>query len=567
LRTKLKSVEIQIIYNQNSIEMNILKLFFYTSVLLLFSCKQEESKNKAIESINEEQLAQYVKDLASDKFQGRKPFSTGEVITIEYLKNQFEKLGLDPANGNSYFQEVPMVQVTVSPDENMNIKTSKGQLKLNYKDDYVAFSKQLVDKISIENAELVFAGYGIVAPEYNWNDYKDIDVKGKIVIVMVNDPGFVSDDKNFFKGREMTYYGRWSYKYEEAARQGAAGLLIIHDTEPAGYPYSVVLNGAIIPKLYLLSEDNYINSCKLEGWLTQNAAQKLFESCGLDFGLTKEACKPGFKSIPMNATMSFNMASSQKNEITRNVMAVLKGSKRPDEVIIYSAHWDHLGIGAARNGDSIYNGAVDNGTSLAWMLEIAEAFTLLENKPERSILFFAPTAEEQGLLGSAYYTKNPIFALSKTVCNINNDLMLPYGRMKDVMVTGFGQSELDDYLKIEAEKQDRYIFPDPNPHTGMYFRADHFSFAKAGVPAIFARGNCDSRANGKEWALEKEKNWINNYYHKPTDEYEADWDLSGVKDDAVLFFELGLRLANDTVFPKWNDGSEFKAIRDQNISK
>ncbi len=535
-------------------------LFFF-----MLSCTSEDNVQKAIDSINTDQMTSYVKDLASDDFAGRKPFTEGEKKTLAYLQAQFERLGIAPANGDSYFQEVPLVQVSVVPDETMTIQTKTTPLELKYKDDFVAFSRRLVDQIEIKDAELIFAGYGIVAPEYDWNDYEGLDMKGKIAVVLVNDPGFGSGDENLFKGREMTYYGRWVYKYEEAARQGAAGLLIIHDTEPAGYPFSVVLNGAIIPKLYLQTDDNYLSFCELEGWLTQEAAKELFTACNIDFELTKQAASRDFKAIPMEASIDYNMKSSNKNEITYNVLAVLPGTTRADEVIIYSAHWDHLGVGAARDGDSIYNGAVDNGTSLAWMLEIAEAFTLLDNRPERSIVFFAPTSEEQGLLGSAYYTHNPIYPLNKTVCNINNDLMLPYGRMKDVMVTGFGQSELDGILKEEAEKLDRYIFPDPNPHTGMYYRADHFSFAKAGVPALFARGNCDSRLHGKEWALEKEQNWINNYYHKPTDEYEEDWDLTGIQDDAILLFKMGLRLANDSIFPKWNEGSEFKAIREASM--
>ena len=380
-------------------------------------------------------------------------------------------------------------------------------------------------------------------------------------MVLVNDPGFGTENNDFFKGNTMTYYGRWTYKYEEAARQGAAACFIIHDSKPAGYGWGVVSNGNEAPRLFLADKNNYADRCAVQGWLSQDAAKELFSQAGFSTDLWKEAAKPGFKAMPMNLSLSMNMKNSWRIDKSHNVLGVIRGSKRPDEVIIYSAHWDHFGIGRKVDGDSIYNGAVDNGTSLSWMLEIAEAFVALKEKPERSIMFFAPTAEESGLLGATYYVQNPIFDLDKTVADINNDLMLPYGKMKDVMITGYGQSELDDYVEEVAKKYDRYIFPDPNPHTGMYFRADHFAFAKAGVPALFARGNCDSREYGKEWALKKEADWLANNYHKVTDEYEDWWDLSGVTEDAKLLFEVGYKLSKESAFPKWKEGSEFKNLR------
>lgn len=538
--------------------------FLFIISILFSSCSDFK---KAESTINEEDMTRIVTEFASDDFQGRKPFTIGEEKAVAFLVKEYKRIGLESANNGSYIQEVPMVEVTDIPDKRMKISMWNATIELNYKNDFVAFSKHLVDKISVRNSDMIFAGYGIVAPEYNWNDYEGINVKGKIVVVLVNDPGFGTDNKDFFKGNEMTYYGRWTYKYEEAARQGAKGILIIHESEPAGYPWSVVLNGATIPKLYLQAEDNYMSMCAIEGWLTFNAAKELFSLAGLDLlELKEKAKKPDFKAFRMRSRLSLNIKSSHRFATSKNVIGVLPGKERPDEVIIYSAHWDHLGIGAPLNGDSIYNGAVDNGTSIAWMLEIAEAFTNLKRRPARTIMFLSPTAEEQGLLGSDYYATHPFYPLNKTVANINNDLLLPYGPYKDIMITGYGQSELEDYVEKFAEEYDRYVLPDPNPHTGMYYRADHFSFARVGVPALFARGNCDNREFGKEWALKKEKDWINNNYHKPTDQYDPDtWIFTGIVDDARISFRIGYELSNEITFPKWKEGSEFKEIREKQM--
>ncbi len=544
---------------------NYFLISLFSIVIAIFSSCSDFKKAES--TINEEDMTRIVTEFASDDFQGRKPFTIGEEKAVAFLVKEYKKIGLEPANNGSYIQEVPMVEVTDIPDKRMKISMWNATIELNYKDDFVAFSKHLVDEISVRNSDMIFAGYGIVAPEYNWNDYEGINVKGKTVVVLVNDPGFGTDNKDFFKGNEMTYYGRWTYKYEEAARQGAKGILIIHESEPAGYPWSVVLNGATIPKLYLQAEDNYMSMCAIEGWLTFNAAKELFSLAGLDLlELKEKAKKPDFKAFRMRARLSLNINSSHRFATSKNVIGVIPGKERPDEVIIYSAHWDHLGIGAPLNGDSIYNGAVDNGTSIAWMLEIAKAFTNLKKRQARTIMFLAPAAEEQGLLGSDYYATHPLYPLNKTVANINNDLMLPYGPYKDIMITGYGQSELEDYVEKFAEKYDRYVLPDPNPHTGMYYRADHFSFARVGVPALFARGNCDNREFGKEWALKKEKDWINNNYHKPTDQYDPEtWTFTGIVDDAKIMFKIGYELSNESTFPKWKEGSEFKEIREKQM--
>jgi Zn-dependent M28 family amino/carboxypeptidase len=538
-------------------------LFLMLIASFILSCTKNGPIDQAMETIQTDDMKKYVKALGSDAFLGRKPFTRGEERTLAYLEKEFQRIGLQPVQG-SYYQDVPMVEVSVQPDEQMRFQTPAGSLKLKYRRDFVAFSRRLTPDIQLNETDLVFAGYGIVAPEYNWNDYKGIDVTGKTVVVLVNDPGYGTGTGDFFNGHAMTYYGRWTYKYEEAARQGAAGLMIVHETGPAGYPWNVVLNGAVIPKLYLKPDDGYQSRCAVEGWVTRDAAERLFQSLGYKYDQLKDqARQPGFQALELNGTASLAMKSRHHFANSRNIMGYLPGKERKDEVIIYSAHWDHLGVDTTLQGDSIYNGAVDNGTSLAWMLEIAEAFASLEKKPKRSVMFFAPTAEEQGLLGSKYYGENPQFPLHKTVANINNDLMLPYGRYKDVMVTGYGQSQLDDLLEKVTARHNRYIYPDPNPHTGMYYRSDHFSFARVGVPALFARGNCDSREHGREWAAEKEQFWLENRYHDPSDEYDPDtWDLAGIRDDARLFFEVGYELANGKEFPRWNDGSEFKKIRE-----
>jgi Zn-dependent M28 family amino/carboxypeptidase len=528
----------------------------------------EESLQKAENVISTTRMTSYIQELASDEYQGRKPFSQAEAKTIQYIANQYKEIGLEPIQNNSYFQEVPLVEISLTAPKYLNVESPTKFTKLSYGADFVAFSRRIQTEIKLSESEVVFAGYGIVAPEYDWNDYKNLDVKGKTVIVLVNDPGFGSSDKSFFKGNEMTYYGRWTYKYEEAARQGAEGILIIHQDEPAGYPWSVVLNSASVPKLYQKAEDNYQSRCMIEGWLSLKAAKQLFSNA--DKNLDQEirsAKQKGFTGFDLETKMSLTFQNSAHYDKTHNVLGLIPGTDLADEYIFYSAHWDHLGIGPKMKGDSIYNGAVDNGTSLAWMFEIARAFKAMPKQARRSIVFLAPSAEESGLIGSGFYVDNPIFPLSKTVANINNDLMLPYGRMKDVMITGYGQSDLDEYVREAAAQQDRYLLPDPNPQSGMYFRSDHFSFARVGVPALFARGNNDHREKGIDYMAAKEKDWLANYYHKPSDEYEDWWNLEGVAEDAKLLFRVGWKLANQDAFPEWKDGSEFKAIRERSLKE
>jgi Zn-dependent M28 family amino/carboxypeptidase len=546
---------------------SFLAFFFSLLTLACTSEKSEEVANSTIESITAEDLQNHVTTLASDEFQGRMPFTEGEEKTIAYLKNTFQEMGLEPGNGESYFQEVPMVEINAIPDKTVTIEGNGQSLDMEYVKDYVALTRRVTDKVEINDSELVFAGFGIVAPEYDWNDYAGIDWKGKTAVVLVNDPGFGSDDSTFFKGNTMTYYGRWTYKYEEAARQGADGVLIVHNTAPAGYPWGVVQNGWTGANLYLQSENNNMDRCAFEGWITQSVAQQIFELTGVENALGN-ARKPGFKPVPLEMKLSMTLENTYKSSASQNVIAKVTGSSRPDEYIIYTAHWDHLGIGAPIEGDSIYNGAVDNASGTACLLEIADAFSKLPQKPERTVIFLAVTAEEQGLLGSEYYVENPIYPLTKTVANINMDALQFRGKMKDLTIVGYGQSELDEYAKAAATQQDRYIYPDPNAEKGYFFRSDHFNFAKKGVPALYASGEYEQAEKGVEWTKQQTDEWISKNYHQPSDEFvEGEWNFEGMVQDTQLLFEVGYQLSQENTFPQWKEGSEFKSIREEAMSQ
>ncbi|TGD77966.1 M28 family metallopeptidase [Hymenobacter wooponensis] len=513
-------------------------------------------------------IGNHIKVLASDEFQGRKPFTAGEEKATSYLADEFKKLGLKPGPDGSYFQNVPLVEITGTPSSTMQV-TGKGQnLTFNYKTDFMAFTEREVPSVALKNSELVFAGYGVVAPEYGWNDYAGLDVKGKTVVVLVNDPGNAGNDTTMFKGKAMTYYGRWMYKYEEAARQGAAGLLIVHDTKPAAYPWSVVQSSYSGAKLRPQTTDKGASKCAVEGWITLDATKKLFQAANLNYDqLYAAANKKGFKAQPMGLNLSVSVQNKLRRRNSKNVVAVLPGAARANEYIMYSAHWDHLGIGPAINGDSIYNGAVDNASGCAALLSIAKAFTKLPQPPARSIVFLAVTGEEQGLLGSGYYAAHPLFPLNKTVADINMDALSSFGPMRDLTVVGLGQSELDDYAREAAKEQDRYIQPDAQSEKGFYYRSDHFNFAKVGVPSLYASGAADSRAKGKEYITQQHAEFEEKHYHQPSDEYNPNWDLRGMEQDARLLFRVGQRLAGETTFPNWKPSSEFRAIREKSLGQ
>lgn len=538
-------------------------IYIFALIASLTSCSNSNHEKKGEESITGAELSEYAKNLGSDEFMGRKPFTEGEKITVNYLAEELKKIGFEPAFNGSYFQPVPMVEITSLVEGKSTIVSGGKKLELSAPDDIAITSPRLSGEINVNGSELVFAGFGIVAPEYNRNDYEGLDVKGKTVVVMVNDPGLYTNDSTYFKGREMTYYGRWTYKFEEAARQGAEGVLIIHETEGAGYKYTIPRKSSISPRLYMQSADSNKTLCAFTGWISAESADNLFSTLKINVAdLREESCKKDYRGFNMNSKITLKISNTFRFNTSTNVAGILKGSTRPEENIVYSAHWDHFGIGEKENGDSIYNGAVDNGTSMAWVFEIGEAFSGLSKRPDRSIVLFFPTAEEQGLLGSMYYTENPPLPIDKTVACFNNDLMLPNGKMKDVMITGYGQSTLDDMITEAAKRQDRYVVRDPNAQTGMYFRSDHFPFAKKGIPSAFARGNTDSREFGKEWAAKMEQDYINNKYHRPSDNYEPEkWNMDGIVEDARLQFYVGYQLATTDVTPQWKANSEFKNIR------
>ncbi len=536
-----------------------------TVIFALLSCepKAPESFDPASVAIDSVYMESVLQTLASDEFEGRGPFSAGEAKTVAYLKSEMEKLGLAPGNGDSYFQEVPMVKIVGQADEKMTVSGNGKTIEMTEGEDFVAQSPREEEQVNIEDAELVFCGFGVVAPEYGWNDYEGIDMKGKVAVVLVNDPGYGTNDSAFFKGNTMTYYGRWVYKFEEAARQGAAGVLVVHETKAAGYPWFVVKRSGSGARLYLQTEDKNASRCAMQGWISQTATFGLLEAAGLgDEDLIAKARNKGFKPVPLGLNASVGIQNELEYNKSQNVAGLVKGSKTPDEYVIYCAHWDHLGIASPVEGDSIYNGAMDNATGSATAMAIAKAYAEQKPGPDRSVLFLFVTAEEQGLLGSEYYATNPIFPIKKTAAAINMDGGNINGPMKDLTVTGFGQSEMEDMAKAVAEAQGRYMQPEQEPEKGYYFRSDHFNFAKVGVPALYCKGGYDHKTGGKEYAMKLKDNFTYNHYHRPSDEYRPDeFRYEGLVQDASLFFQVGWNVANGTTWPQWYDGSEFKAKR------
>ncbi len=536
------------------------------STLFLACGRKTPDVEAAVASLNADELIHDVKILSSDDFEGRFPASPGEEKTVAFLKEEFEKVGLKPGDGESYFQEVPLVEITATPLTNLVITGGEKPLEFAFGDDFVGLTLRVQEKVSVEKSEMVFVGYGIVAPEYEWNDYEGIDVKGKTVVMLVNDPGFATEDPGLFNGRAMTYYGRWTYKYEEAARQGAACAIIIHETEPAAYGWGVVRNGWTGPNFNLVSDDGNASRCAVESWITLETAKSIFEAAGNNYAEMKEtAAERGFKAIPLGLDASLSLENSIRNVVSRNVIGLLPGSERADEYIIYTAHWDHFGRDPNLEGDQIYNGALDNATGTAALIELAEAFQALGSPPLRSILFLAVTAEEQGLLGSDYYATHPIYPLTKTAAVINMDALNIYGRMKDIRIVGYGQSELDDYVKAYAEEVGRVVLPDPTPEKGSFYRSDHFPFAKQGVPALSAGAGVQHVEKGEEWGLAQREKYIRERYHKPSDEFDDTWDLSGLKEELHMYFMIGYRLSMESTFPNWKEGSEFKLKRDTDM--
>jgi Zn-dependent M28 family amino/carboxypeptidase len=508
------------------------------------------------ESLSDDVLHRHIAVLASDEFGGRWPGSAGEALTLDYLAAQFAAAGAVPANGDSFLQPVPLVSWTLEPAPTFTVRGEGFEMALAHRDEMIARTSRILEEVKVMDSPLVFAGYGIVAPEYGWNDYEGLDVRGKTVIVLVNDPGFATGDPALFTGRAMTYYGRWPYKYEEAARQGAEAVLVVHETEPASYGWAVISQGSA-QRFGLEGNDS---RTAVEGWISEAAARKLFAAAGEDFDAAKVAAlEKDFTAHPLgDLRADFHVQSTLGTVESHNVVAMIPGSKRPDEYVIFTAHWDHLG----RDGDKIFNGAVDNASGIAGLLALAEAYARLDPPPERSILFLPVTAEEQGKLGSEYYAEHPVVPLAQTVAAINLDSLNYIGPTRDLTVIGYGASELDAIVDAAAAEQGRTVMPDQRPEAGSYYRSDHFSFAKQGVPAIYPSMGRDLVEGGRERGMELARQYNVERYHKPTDEYSPDQDWTGAASDLKLIFEIGLRIANSEEWPNWREGGEFRSVRD-----
>lgn len=530
------------------------KSLLFPFLVLLVSCGTNPKSVFTIAGLEKDIMV-----LASDSLEGRAPFSPGEKRTLAYLQQRMKQIGLKPAFNGSYLQEVPLAEITSYLPKSILFKSKDKKLDIEVGVDLSGWSPMLKQDVTINNSELVFTGFGISAPEIEWNDFEGIDLTGKTIVVLVNDPGFFTQDSTLFNGNAMTFYGRWPYKYLEANLQGAEGCIIVHEDKAAGYPWAVVNRDAVNSNFFLNNEALANQTTRFNGWITENAAIDLFSICGLDYEQLKAtACEKGFRPIPMGVTYSVDVKNTWTLSNSYNVGGAIEGSKRPHEALVYEAHWDHLGIGPVVDGDSIYNGASDNAAAIAWMFSIAEAFMANNATPERSILFFSPTAEEAGMLGSQHYVDNPVFTHENTVACFNSDVIMFLGKFKDVTVTGLGHSELDDYLVQEAKKQDRYVCNDPNPENGMFFRSDQLPFLRAGIPALFAKGYSHQVDLGQEETLRRVDEYWRTTYHKPADEYNANiHNLEGLLEDAVLFYNLGNRIANETFFPKWRESSEF----------
>jgi Zn-dependent M28 family amino/carboxypeptidase len=516
--------------------------------------------------ISAEDFAAHVKVLASDEFAGRAPGSAGEEKTVEYLREQFQRLGLQPGNGDSYFQTVPMVETTVDvPASKLRLHVGARDLAATLDGNVVLGTRTAQEHVRVADSPLVFVGYGVNAPEQGWNDYAGVDVRGKTVVMLINDPGFHAGDASLFEGRRMTYYGRWTYKFEEAVRQGATAALIIHDTAGAAYGWDVVQHSWSGPQFDLGPVDDPEPRLPVQGWIDGPLATELFAAAGLDLDKLRVAAgRRGFKAVPLgDARLDLDLASHSKNSASRNVVARLPGTTHPDEAVVYTAHWDHLGTHPDEPGDNIYNGAIDNATGVAGVLEIAEQFTVRKAKPERSVVFLLVTLEESGLLGSKYYAAHPLVPLADTVAVVNLDAMPVVGPTRDLVVVGLGNSELEDVLRPIALKQGRELVAESEPEKGQFFRSDHFSFAKAGVPALYAKGGVDHLERGRDYGMSVVADYTAHRYHQAADNFDPAWDLRGVVKDLQALYGVGDALVGTRQWPNYRVGTEFRAIRDE----
>jgi Zn-dependent M28 family amino/carboxypeptidase len=497
--------------------------------------------------------------LAADAFEGRKPGTRGEQQTLDYLVRQFQGMGLAPGNGDSYLQKVPFVEITAGSDATLRL----GDAALAIGADAVLWTKRVQPEVAVTDSPVVFVGHGVVAPEYGWNDYAGVDMRGKTALILINDPGWDGNDSSLFNGRAMTYYGRWTYKFEEAARQGAAAALIIHETAPAAYGWETVVNSWSGPQLDMVAPDGNAGRIALEGWVTREVAQRTLAAAGHDLDILKRrAGQAGFKPIQLGLQAAGSVRNAIRRGESANALGVIRGSKRPGEYVVYMGHWDHLGRTLARSGDAVFNGAVDNATGIAGLLEIAAAFKR-GRPPERSVVFLGLTLEESGLLGSAYYTANPVFPLAQTVAALNMDALYDGGPTRDVAVYGFGASELETVLAAAAQRQGRALVAESTPEKGFFYRSDHFNFAKAGVPALYFKAGVDDVARGRDFGQQQRAAFDAERYHKQSDEYRPGMDWRGAVQDVELMYAVGARLARERSFPNWNPGNEFRATRDR----
>ncbi len=521
---------------------------------------------EAIAAIDTATLMNHIRVLASDSLMGRQPGSAGEDKTVAYLEGQFKAMGLKPGNTDgTYIQKVPLVGITVKGAPTLTFAKGGATKTLKWRTDYVAWTKHVAPSASLDKSELVFVGYGTEAPEYKWDDYKGMDVAGKTLVMLVNDPPLT--DTTQFGGGRMTYYGRWTYKYEQGMKHKAAGVLLIHQTERAGYPFAVV-QGKTAEQFDLVTPDKNMGRAAVEGWISLDQAKALFTMAGQNFdSLQASAATAEFKPVPLGVTASVKLDNTLRTIDSRNVVAKLEGSDATlkDEYVIYTAHWDHFGIGEKVNGDSIYNGAADNASGTAGLLAMAKAFVAMKTPPKRSILFLSVTAEEQGLLGSQYYAVTPIYPLARTLANINMDVLDTWGPTSDLTVIGLGNSELDDYAAAAAAEQKRTLRPDAEPEKGFYYRSDHFNFAKQGVPAFDPEPGITFIGEPAEYGKQKRDEYTAKDYHQPQDEIKPTWDMSGAVQDLDLFLAMGYRVANATKFPEWRAGNEFRAARQKQL--
>jgi Zn-dependent M28 family amino/carboxypeptidase len=525
----------------------------------------------ALDSLSGNDLMQHIKALASDEYEGRAPGTPGEEKTVNYLTEQFKKLGLKPGNPDgAYIQKVPLVGYKPEPSASFSVGGKKMDLAT---EEYLMIAGRYEPMTRVDNSDVVFVGYGVVAPEYGWDDFKGVNVKGKTIVMLVNDPQIPDpadpnklDDK-LFKGRAMTYYGRWTYKYEIAAEKGAAAAIIVHETATAGYPFEA---------LQSVRQENFglrgsrQNRAAVESWITVDAAKKLFSTAGQDYeALKKAALSRDFKPVMLNAKANFQVKTTLRDVDSRNVIARLEGSdpQLKDEYVIYTAHWDHMGRNEKLQGDQIFNGAIDNASGTAALLELAEAFTKLNPPPKRSLLFLAVTAEEKGLLGARYYATNPLYPLTKTLANINMDGVNQWGHTSDIVIIGLGNSTLDDTVAEFARAQNRTIKPDAEPEKGFYYRSDHFEFARQGVPALYLSEGIEFIGKPADYGMKKREEYTAQDYHKVSDEIKPDWDLSGAIEDLQLLWLTGWTVAQGNQWPEWKPGTEFKAKREAMLKK